>query len=568
LNIGAVKRLKFGLKRFFTFRQGRVAARRYAREQQRLRNKLESGLEKRLTSSLNKSARIVSQGLRQGYEPELGVITVPLRNELEAVFSAHVKRVFSAVYDYNNSKYKNLDTKADGDASFGVGFGNSAEFDSLIQQYLQSRKSYITNMSQGYGRAIIGDVVRLREEGFNLRQVSTQIRSKFSAISKTRAATIARTETHSATSAAQDSYHRKVSDSYGVTMKKQWVSTSDARTRRNHSAMNGAIVEMDEDFLMPDGARMKHTGDPRGGAANVVNCRCVILYVDSEDEIEDEAVPEKAEDAQENAEGVRVDSKGRPVGLTQDEFDKIHEGQDMGKLGKLSHSQMGKRFRDSMDGTWSQEGWLPFKAESLYRGRKASQYGKISSGLKPTAKSTPAFNTGIAQLREIHMEIDQLADSFGIPRTRGFIASRGNSIANMGDGVMGWNKKWVTHFGMRKKEFASAWKKGDAARDRPFNAISYFEDRMDQMRTVAYHEFGHQVHQLYALNKGRGTYRMPSVESRIRGQRVTGGPSRYSQSNPKEWFAENFAMWAMRREDLVDSDFIELIEDLLEGASG
>lgn len=256
-------------------------------------------MERRVTAAFNKRLEIVVQELRRGLEPELGTMTGPLRNELEAVFNAHVKRVFATIYEYNNARYKNLDSKADGDAVFGYGFGNSAELDALIAEYLQGRRSYLSNMSQGYGRAIIRDVLRLREEGNNLPQISKQIRTKYRGINKSRAATIARTETHSATGAAQDNYHRSVASNYGIIMKKQWVSTSDARTRRNHSAMNGTIVEMDEDFLMPDGARMKHVGDPRGGAANVVNCRCVILYVDADDEIEETAVVSAKEEAKE-----------------------------------------------------------------------------------------------------------------------------------------------------------------------------------------------------------------------------------------------------------------------------
>lgn len=287
MNTGAAKKLRSGLKRFFTFRQGRVAARRYIREQQRLRNNLERNLETRLTSAFNKRLRMITSGLRDGIEPELGETTGPLRNELEAVFRAHIRKVFNAVYDYNTDKYKDLDAKADGDAEFGFGFGNSVELDILINQYLIGRQSYITNMSQSYGRRIVAEVLRLREEGLNLPQIARQVTTKFGAINKSRAILIARTETHSATGAAHDAYHRQVSTSYGVQMKKQWVATADARTRTNHAAMNGTVVEMDEDFLMPDGTRMKHVGDPAGGAANVINCRCVILYVDADDEVED-----------------------------------------------------------------------------------------------------------------------------------------------------------------------------------------------------------------------------------------------------------------------------------------
>lgn len=554
------------LKRFFTFRQGRVAARRYAREQQRLRNGLERGLEKKLTSALNKRVRMVSEDIKNGIDSELGATTGPLRQELEAVFTAHMKRVFTTVYEYNNRRYKDLDEKAD--ATFGLGFGNSAEFDSLIRQYMESRRSYIANMSQSHGRAIINDVLRLREEGFNLPQISSQLRNKYNNVNKNRAAMIARTETHSATGAAQDAYHRKVSDSYGIVMKKQWVATSDGRTRANHSLMNGTIVEMDETFLMPDGTRMKHVGDPAGGAANVINCRCVILYVDTDDEVEDDTVLEDPKDIPVNESGMKVDSKGRPIGMTAEEFEKSTDGLDFTALGKQGFGDMKKRLKDAVDGTWASAGWEKFSKEVRFRGTTVKEFGGISSALRPTGSTTLSYDRGVAMLASIHPELDQLADTFGIPRTRTFKANRGRSIANMGDASMGWNKKWIESFGAGGAKEVSSWKRGDPLSQRPFNAISYMDNAYDQMRTVAYHEFGHQVHQLYGLNKGLGTYYDPFVEGKIRGRNITGGPSRYSQSNPREWFAENFAMWAMRREDLVDPEFIELIEELLEGAKG
>ena len=297
MNIGAAKRLRSGLKQFFTFRQGRVAARRYAREQQRIRNNLEKQVEKRLTSAFNKRLRMITGSLRQGEDPSLTDVTEPLRDELEAVLSAHVRRVFTTIYEYNSDKYNKLATKQTDDvADFGFGFGTSVEFNILIEQYLRSRRSYITNMTQAQGRRIIERVLELREAGNNLNQIASSLNVEFGAVNKRRAALIARTETHSAAGAAHDAYHRQVSTSYGVQMKKQWVATGDARTRTNHAQMNGTVVEMDEDFLMPDGTRMKHVGDPAGGAANVINCRCVILYVDSDDQVDDPDLPSAIDD--------------------------------------------------------------------------------------------------------------------------------------------------------------------------------------------------------------------------------------------------------------------------------
>ena len=65
-------------------------------------------------------------------------------------------------------------------------------------------------------------------------------------------------------------------------MMKRWVSTADERTRSAHVEANGQIRNMDEDFDI-GGLPMNHAGDPKGGAKNVVNCRCVIVYADERD---------------------------------------------------------------------------------------------------------------------------------------------------------------------------------------------------------------------------------------------------------------------------------------------
>lgn len=64
----------------------------------------------------------------------------------------------------------------------------------------------------------------------------------------------------------------------GVRVKKRWVSTADARTRDAHRSANGQTVEMDQAFSV-GGASMNIPGDPAGGARNVVNCRCAVIYV-------------------------------------------------------------------------------------------------------------------------------------------------------------------------------------------------------------------------------------------------------------------------------------------------
>ena len=52
----------------------------------------------------------------------------------------------------------------------------------------------------------------------------------------------------------------------------------------------------------------------------------------------------------------------------------------------------------------------------------------------------------------------------------------------------------------------------------------------------------------------------------MKGKRLKGtGPSRYSDTNAKEWFAENFSAWARGRSDLAAPRFNKFIEKLAKG---
>lgn len=84
-----------------------------------------------------------------------------------------------------------------------------------------------------------------------------------------RAKTIARTEGHriQQTSARDAQYAAK---KRGADVVKQWDSTLDGRTRDSHARVDGEIRELDEKFSNG----LMFPGDPDGGAAEVVNCRC------------------------------------------------------------------------------------------------------------------------------------------------------------------------------------------------------------------------------------------------------------------------------------------------------
>jgi len=88
-----------------------------------------------------------------------------------------------------------------------------------------------------------------------------------------RATTIARTESQAAAQAGQ----LEVAKNVGVVLKKVWVSAEDDRTRPAHNEADGQTVDLDEPFIV-DGEELMFPGDPSGSAANIINCRCAVVY--------------------------------------------------------------------------------------------------------------------------------------------------------------------------------------------------------------------------------------------------------------------------------------------------
>lgn len=83
---------------------------------------------------------------------------------------------------------------------------------------------------------------------------------------------IARTEGHRIqVQGAMDACYK--AKDVGADVVKQWDSTLDGRTRPSHQKVDGEIRELDEPFSNG----LMFPGDPDGGAAEVVNCRCALL---------------------------------------------------------------------------------------------------------------------------------------------------------------------------------------------------------------------------------------------------------------------------------------------------
>ena len=264
-------------KKINTFRQGRINIRLESRKQLVLRNNLEKRFFKNLNTLFRKFLNTNLYLYRQYGIYEVQIAQQSLNEDFFPLIQSHYKRVFKAIYRNNEEKYEYL-RKADE----AFVFGRSTDFEAVVNQYFNQRQLILAGITERMATRISNLIEQGRADNLTLTQIAQSVSSKFLPISRSRAALISRTETHNAASYANHSYHQTVEKDLGIKMLKKWVATNDARTRSAHSLASGQTVDMSEDFII-GGVPMGFAGDTRGGARNVINCRCVIVYADERD---------------------------------------------------------------------------------------------------------------------------------------------------------------------------------------------------------------------------------------------------------------------------------------------
>lgn len=144
----------------------------------------------------------------------------------------------------------------------------AVQIDSKISKGLYSRLGEDVELLK---KKIISHVSRGISTGMSFKQVAQQL-AAYTNIGFNNAVRIARTEGHriQIQSTMDTCYKAKEK---GADVVKQWDSTLDKRTRKSHQKVDGEIRELDEPFSNG----LMFPGDPAGGAAEVVNCRCALL---------------------------------------------------------------------------------------------------------------------------------------------------------------------------------------------------------------------------------------------------------------------------------------------------
>ena len=198
----------------------------------------------------------------------LGVVTTTWTQEVDDVLFPYVVQTF-------------VDAAEDIHAALPAGVPKIT-YD-LAATYLAGAKNRLTGIGD-----VVWDDMRTQlalgyEAGESITQLATRLRG-VAKISEPHAQMIARTEVVPAANFGS-LQQLKVAEFTDAECQKEWLATNDARTREAHRLADGQRVGVNQPFQV-DGDFLQVPGDPTGRPENVINCRCTVAYVftdDSED---------------------------------------------------------------------------------------------------------------------------------------------------------------------------------------------------------------------------------------------------------------------------------------------
>jgi hypothetical protein len=148
------------------------------------------------------------------------------------------------------------------------------------RDYLANVRNRMDDVPEATFRQITRELDAAVDKGEDVQRMAARV-AKVLGVDEmsARARRVARTETAGAlTSAVIDAAKATGTDE----LEKTWVATMDSRTRKSHYRADGQRVPINGRFSVGK-AELRHPGDSRGPAEEVVNCRCAIFVLRSDE---------------------------------------------------------------------------------------------------------------------------------------------------------------------------------------------------------------------------------------------------------------------------------------------
>lgn len=219
----------------------------------------------------------------------------------------------------------------DGEVSIGFDVEDTFAYERMQKQAAQD----MVTVSDTIKTQVRNTLLNVADDGGNVTDATRELREKVDELSDSHARLVARTETMQASRSGSQA----LAESSDLIAGKEWNATDDSRTRPWHDAMDGVVVEKEEDFVVPAG----WSGDPHYqpdsypksaytvGEDQPFNCRC------SQDPVLREDMPEDAKALRE-FDGIKV-----MPDVTERQFEVWSEHADAGE----PFDAMWKRLREN-----------------------------------------------------------------------------------------------------------------------------------------------------------------------------------------------------------------------------
>lgn len=146
--------------------------------------------------------------------------------------------------------------------------------DDRTTRHIAEVQNRLTGTARGlWDSHVAPELIAGVEQGESIPSLADRLRGTVPETYSGRLETIARTEVIGASNSATN----QVGDQFRLG-RKAWLATGDERTRDSHWDQHGKYANDDGFFEMSSGALLEYPGDPNGPAAEVINCRCTVLW--------------------------------------------------------------------------------------------------------------------------------------------------------------------------------------------------------------------------------------------------------------------------------------------------
>lgn len=233
-----------------------------------LMTRFEAGLSRKVAADKNRYIRACADRFAEHGTPNFFDLTDRHQQEIQSTLSAAYRKIVPA---FGMHAIEQVRAAQKDDQLSGLWIDLA---DQWIHTEGLQRSHLIADTTESDVLAALSEGM---DQGLGTAAIARSIR-QVTGLTPWRSELIARTETHAAANYGSIETVRNAETTLDIQMLKEWAPTIDGRTRPAHAAMAGSpAIPLDQPFNV-DGESMDRPGDPAGSAANVLQCRCTLLY--------------------------------------------------------------------------------------------------------------------------------------------------------------------------------------------------------------------------------------------------------------------------------------------------